>query len=269
MTSVPEIKTVPGFPIPGFPIKSQVRQSFERAAHTYDSAAKVQRWVAARLVSGLSPMLIPAVILDAGCGTGFGMEILGQRFPAARRIALDFSMGMLSRISRLEFGVVGDVENIPLRDEVVGLYWSNLTAQWCHIEALSREAYRVLWPDGTLALSSLLPGTFHELEDTFSNIDRYRHTLPLHSTETLEKVLTAAGFRNIQMNIEPCTAHYRDLKSLLHAIKDIGANQIGGARRPGLMGRATWRRLEQAYETRRTERGLPLTYQVVLCYAQK
>jgi hypothetical protein len=35
------------------------------------------------------------------------------------------------------------------------------------------------------------------------------------------------------------------------------------------MGRDAWQKLEEAYEKRRTPRGLPLTYQVVLGYAQK
>lgn len=251
------------------PSKELVRQSFEKAAATYDSAAKVQRWVCARLIGGLPPMLIPAVILDAGCGTGFALEMLGLRFPAARRIALDFSPAMLARVQQLEFGVAGDVENIPLCDEVAGLYWSSLTAQWCNPDALAQEAHRVLWPSGMLALSSLGQGTFCELEETFALIDDYRHTIPFRPVEMVQDSLTRAGFQDIQIRVEPCVAHYKDLRSLLQAIKSIGASQLGTQRRPGLMGRDAWRKLEAAYETRRTPRGLPLTYQVILCYAKK
>lgn len=251
------------------PPKEQVRQSFERAASTYDSAAKVQRWVCARLIGGLPPMLIPAVILDAGCGTGFALEMLGLRFPAARRIALDFSPAMLAQVKQLEFGVAGDVERIPLVDEVAGMYWSSLTAQWCHYETLAREAHRVLWPTGTLALSTLGPGTFQELDEDFALVDQYRHTIPFQAEEVMQAALEAAGFRDIQIRTEPCVAHYKDLKGLLKAIKSIGASQLGHQRRQGLMGRTAWQKLETAYEKRRTPRGLPLTYQVVLCYAKK
>ncbi|MCL2021515.1 MAG: malonyl-ACP O-methyltransferase BioC [Betaproteobacteria bacterium] len=252
-----------------FPPKAWVRHSFERAAHTYDTASRAQRWICARLVNGLPPALVSAVILDAGCGTGFGMEILGRRFPAARRIALDFSPAMLSRIDKLEFGVAGDVERLPLCNEVVGLYWSNLTMQWCDIFALCREARRVLWPGGMLAFSSLAPGTFCELEESFAQIDSYRHVLPFRPLETVRQALEVAGFQDIRLQIEPCVAHYRDLKSLMGAIKAVGANQVGSARRPGLMGRNAWQKLEETYEKRRTPRGLPLTYQAVLGYAQK
>ncbi|GHU11656.1 malonyl-[acyl-carrier protein] O-methyltransferase [Betaproteobacteria bacterium] len=254
---------------PSLPSKRVVRQSFNKAANTYDGAAKVQRWVSARLVGGLPPTLIPAIILDAGCGTGFGLEMLGLRFPAARRIALDFSPAMLSHIKQLEYGVCGDIEHIPLKDEVAGLYWSNLTAQWCDPYALSREAWRVLWQNGTLALSSLGHGTFHELEETFAQIDDYRHVLPFQNEADWHAALEQAGFRDIQIRTEACVAHYHDLRSLLKAIKSIGANQLGAYRRPNLMGRQAWMKLESLYETRRTARGLPITYQTLICYASK
>ncbi|MDR2365642.1 MAG: methyltransferase domain-containing protein, partial [Zoogloeaceae bacterium] len=203
----------------GLPSKRLVRLNFERAANTYDSAARVQRWVCARLIGILPPTLVPAIILDAGCGTGFSLEMLGLRFPAARRIALDFSRAMLARIRQLEFGVCGDVEHIPLRDEVAGLYLSNLAAQWCDPSALSREAWRVLWPKGTLALSSLAPGTFHELDEIFAHVDNYPHTLPFQTPESWQAALSVAGFGNIRIHTEPCVAYYRDLRSLIRAIK--------------------------------------------------
>ncbi|MDR0674237.1 MAG: malonyl-ACP O-methyltransferase BioC [Zoogloeaceae bacterium] len=252
------------------PSKRLVRQNFERAASTYNSAARVQRWVSSRLISLLPSTLIPAIILDAGCGTGFSLEMLALRFPAARCIALDFSRAMLAHIRQLEFGVCGDVEHIPLRGEVAGLYWSNLTAQWCNSSALSREAWRVLWPKGTLALSSLAPGTFHELDETFAQVDAYAHTLPFQTPENWRAALSDAGFSDIRIHAEPCVAHYRDLRSLVKAIKAIGANQIApSSRRPGLIGRKTWQKLEAAYEARRDARGLPLTYQVIFCTAKK
>ncbi|MDR0529293.1 MAG: malonyl-ACP O-methyltransferase BioC [Zoogloeaceae bacterium] len=249
--------------------KARVRRNFDRAAATYDAAAKVQRWVCARLVSGLPASLMPAVILDAGCGTGFGMEILARRFPAARRIALDISHTMLSRVEHLEFGIVGDAERLPLKSGIAGLYWSNLTAQWCDPDLLAKEALRVLWPGGSIALSSLSPGTFHELEESFAEVDSHRHILALPSSDVLQQALALAGFCDIRLRVEPCVAHYRDLKSLLRAIKSIGANLISGERRQGLMGRGAWQKLEKSYESRRTPRGLPLTYQVILCYARK
>lgn len=251
------------------PAKKMVRLSFEKAAQTYDGAAKVQRWVSARLVDGLPPLLTPAVILDAGCGTGFAQEMLSLRFPAAHRIALDFSPAMLSMARQLEFGVVGDVERIPLKQATVGLYWSSLTAQWCDAALLLREAHRVLWPSGTLALSTLTTGTYSELEEAFGKVDQYRHTLAFLSLPELEEICKAAGFTEIRIHSEPCVVYHKNLKTMLRTIKSLGANQFGGLRRSGLMGKGLWKKLESAYETARTSKGLPLTYQVAFCYARK
>jgi malonyl-CoA O-methyltransferase len=251
------------------PSKREIRQSFERAAATYDSAARVQRWVCSRLVAGLPTSLIPAVILDAGCGTGFALQMLALRFPAARLIALDFSKGMVEQVRQPAFRLVGDVERLPLQNEMAGLYWSSLTLQWCRPEMLGKEAFRVLWPNGTLALSSLLPGTFLEIEEAFASIDGYRHVLDFTPVEGVRQALAQAGFADIDAQVEPGVAHYKDVKSLLAAIRAIGATRIGQGSRKGLMGKSAWKKLVDNLEARRTPRGIPLTYQVLLCYAKK
>ncbi|MDR0996271.1 MAG: malonyl-ACP O-methyltransferase BioC [Zoogloeaceae bacterium] len=251
------------------PSKREIRQSFERAAATYDSAARVQRWVCSRLVAGLPASLIPAVILDAGCGTGFALQMLALRFPAARLIALDFSEGMLEQIRQPVFRLLGDVERLPLQNEMAGLYWSSLTLQWCRPEVLAKEACRVLWPNGTLALSSLLPGTFLEIEEAFADIDAYRHVLEFTPAEGVRAALAHAGFTDIDTQVETGVAHYKDVKSLLAAIRAIGATRIGTGSRKTLMGKAAWHKLVENLESRRNPRGIPLTYQVLLCYARK
>ena len=62
-------------------------------------------------------------------------------------------------------------------------------------------------------------------------------------------------------------AHYADFKSLLRAVKAVGANQVGDGRRTGLMSRASFLRAEAAYEAQRTADGLPLTYDVLTLHA--
>ncbi|MBI2508444.1 MAG: malonyl-[acyl-carrier protein] O-methyltransferase BioC, partial [Betaproteobacteria bacterium] len=51
--------------------KRRIRQSFERAAATYDAAAVLQGEVCRRMLSRLDYIkLDPAAVLDAGSGTG-------------------------------------------------------------------------------------------------------------------------------------------------------------------------------------------------------
>ena len=78
-----------------------------------------------------------------------------------------------------------------------------------------------------------------------------------------------AGFSAIALRREALTLHYPDLKTLLRAVKAIGANAVGEGARSGMMGRNAWQALEAAYEAQRTPEGLPATYDVILAYAEK
>ena len=249
------------------PSKARIRQSFERAAPTYDSAAGIQRLICRQLLDGL-PAINPNRLLDAGCGTGYALADLQQRFPAAQAVALDLSSAMLHRVSRPCDRLAGDLEHLPLADASLDLYWSSLAVQWCDLPAVLREARRTLRPDGLVALASLGPETFHELRHAFAGVDAYRHTLPFHDTAEIRQMASDAGFATVDVKKDTKTAHYVDLKTLLRAVKAIGANQIGAGRRTGLMSRAGFQRAEAAIETLRTPAGLPLTYDVITLYAR-
>ena len=63
--------------------------------------------------------------------------------------------------------------------------------------------------------------------------------------------------------------HYPDLKTLLRAVKAIGAHNVGEGGRNGMMGRDAWKKLEAAYEQFREPAGLPASYDVIFVYASK
>lgn len=251
------------------PSKARVRQSFERAAPTYDSAATVQRHICHHLADRLPATLPMERLLDAGCGTGYAQTLLQKRFPAAHAVALDLSAGMLQRIAAPCCRLAGDLEHLPLADASIDLYWSSLAVQWCDLARALSEARRTLRPGGQLALASLGPATFHELRTAFGGIDDYRHTLAFHSEEEVRQLATAAGLVAVDVQKGTEIAHYADFKTLLKAVKAIGANQLGSGRRTSLMSRATFARTEAACETLRTPAGLPLTYDVTYLYARK
>ncbi|AXS80296.1 malonyl-ACP O-methyltransferase BioC [Dechloromonas sp. HYN0024] len=250
------------------PSKARVRQSFERAASTYDSAADIQRRICTQLAAGL-PEITPTRLLDAGCGTGYAQTDLQARFPRAHAVALDLSPAMLDRVAAPCCRLAGDLENLPLADACLDLYWSSLAVQWCDLATALREAHRTLRPAGQLALASLGPATFHELRYAFADVDDYRHTLTFHSEHEVRKIAGALGFSAINTKKNTKIAHYADFKTLLRAVKAIGANQLGDGRRTSLMSRANFQRAEAAYELLRTPAGLPLSYDVIYLYAKK
>ena len=250
------------------PSKARIRQSFERAAQTYDSAADVQRRICIQLAEAL-PEIAPTRLLDAGCGTGFGLADLRARFPDAHSIGLDLSSAMLQRVTAPCCRIAGDLEHLPLADDSIDLYWSSLAVQWCDLATALREAHRALHPGGLVALASLGPATFHELRHAFADVDHYRHTLSFHSPDEIRKIAVNLGFAAIDTKKSTKIAHYPDFKTLLRAVKAIGANQLGDGKRTSLMSRAAFLRAEAAYEQLRTSSGLPLTYDVIYLYAKK
>lgn len=249
------------------PAKARIRQSFERAAASYDSAAQVQRRICDRLASFL-PNQPPERLLDAGSGTGYALPLLQNLFPAAQHLALDLSPAMLQRISTPCCRLAGDLEHLPLADASLDLYWSSLAVQWCELAAALTEARRVLRTGGHLVLASLGPQTFHELRHAFADVDNFRHTLPFLSQQEIGQLARAAGFSQLAVDSATEIAHYADFRTLLRAVKAVGANQVGDGRRPGLMSRSTFQRAATAYETLRTSAGLPLTYDVIYLSAQ-
>lgn len=249
------------------PSKARVRQSFERAAASYDNAADIQRRCCTRLLDGLTMDSPASRLLDAGCGTGYAQPLLQARFPDAHAVALDISSGMLQRIAMPCSRIAGDLEHLPLADACLDLYWSNLAVQWCDLPRALAEARRVLRPSGRIAIASLGPGTFRELRHAFASVDEYRHTLGFHSPQEVRQMAEAAGWRAVDVQSATETAFYADFKTLLRAVKAIGANQLGEGRRAGLMSRSAFVKAETACEEQRTPAGLPLTYDVINLYA--
>lgn len=256
------------------PDKARIRQSFARAAASYDSAADVQRRICERLAATLpanvpqkSPGQPPLRWLDAGCGTGHALGLIGARYPDHCAIGLDLADAMLQRIAQPCLRIAGDLEALPLAAASLDLYWSSLAVQWCDLARVLGEATRTLRPGGLLRLASLGPDTFHELRTAFAGIDGYRHTLAFRPPEEIAELADRAGLRDVRLSRYPAVVHHADLRALLRSVKAIGANQIGDGRRTGLMGKATLARLEAAYETQRTAAGLPLTYDVILLEA--
>jgi malonyl-CoA O-methyltransferase len=252
-------------------IKQRVRESFDRAAITYDAAAVVQRCVCDRLLEELDPtMPAPIGLLDAGCGTGYGARLLRKRWPDTRITGVDFAPSMASLAQReTDACFTADIEKLPFADENFDLWWSSLTIQWCDNDTVFSEAARVLRPNGRLAVSTLGPNTFHELREAFSGVDQHRHTLPFSEPDAVSASLARSGLRNIRLRREKHSVHYPNLKTLLRSVKDIGAHNVGEGARNGMMGRHAWQSVEAAYEQHREAAGLPASYDVILAYAQK
>lgn len=249
--------------------KSDIAESFGRAAGSYDSVAELQRRVGFNLlnqVAGLPEN--PAVVLDLGCGTGFFGPQLYQRLAPPMLLSLDLAEGMLRyarehRSTEHSHWLCGDAESLPLADSSVDLIFSSLAIQWCeNLPALFSEVRRVLRPGGRFLFATLGPETLHELRSAWSAVDNYQHVNRFISFATLEA--EAQNHLTVDSLVQDYEIlQYRQVRELTHELKGLGAHNISAGRHSGLTGKARVLAFRQAYEGFRTaENMLPATYQV-------
>ncbi len=251
------------------PAKKEVASSFSRAAHSYDSVAKLQQDVGRQLLEVLDrrPQESPAVVLDLGCGTGFFQPELRARFPGAALIGLDLAQGMVeyarARTTNDSTWLVGDAESLPLASDSVDLVFSSLAIQWCHRpELLFAEIARVLKPGGRCVFTTLGPDTLHELRHAWAAVDAHQHVNSFLPSAALEAAAALVPGIGLALCTRRHCMRYARVGELLSELKALGAHNMNRGRPAGLTSRKTLLGMLQAYETRREGGLLPATYEV-------
>ncbi|MCM1129053.1 MAG: malonyl-ACP O-methyltransferase BioC [Alistipes senegalensis] len=253
--------------------KIRVGAAFNRAAREYDNLARFQQTVCHDLINHLPAffpdMPPPRTVLDGGCGTGYGAGLLKCCWPDCRITGCDLSMEMLQLAGKKGINTVcADLEHLPFADKQFELVWSSLALQWCRPDQVYAELYRILAVNGILLFSTLGPGTLSELDYAFSGIDNHRHIRTFIPPQQTKSALHQAGFRHISITCETRTVGFPDFHSFLLSVRGIGANQIGKGQRRALMGKNTWKKAQERYESLRREDGmLPATYKLVFGFA--
>lgn len=259
--------------------RKAMRSAFEKAATSYDVAAVLQKEVASRLVERMDYMSMkPGAILDAGSGTGFVSELLAQRYPNAKITALDLAFNMLKQAKgkrsfkqrwNKNFNYVNaEVENIPLADASVELVISGLTLQWCQdLPQVFAEFKRVLKPGGLLLFSSFGPETLTELRQSWAEVDEIPHVNAFADMHDVGDALGLSGFLDPVMDMEVLTVTYKDVKTVMQDLKQIGAHNVMQGRSHNITGKNKLKKMIQTYEQFRVDGLLPVTHEIVYGHA--
>ncbi len=132
----------------------------------------------------LAPFCAGAVVLDAGCGEGYGAALL--RRSAARVIGLDYLPDVTAHAGRgyPDVDVVqGDLQHLPLRDGSLEAVANLQVVEHLHDQpGFVAECARVLRPAGTLLITTPNRRTFSPGRDTPLN--------PFHTRELDQHELT-------------------------------------------------------------------------------
>lgn len=237
-----------------------VASSFNRAAKSYQQAARLQREVAFDSL----PLLKPAqVLLDLGSGPGWFHP---QLSPFCDELwALDMSPAMLVQAQQQQVAtrfVLADASAVPLAAGCVDTVYSSLMLQWVPDPSLVfAEIARLLKPGGRFVLTTLVEGSLHEFQDAWQMAGYASPALDFVGSDPLMRQCHDAGL-HVQAMQKSYTLFFPDVQTLAREFKQIGANYIAN-RSKGLGGKAKWHAFANAYDSKRTAAGLPLTYQVL------
>ncbi|MDH5484891.1 MAG: malonyl-ACP O-methyltransferase BioC [Gammaproteobacteria bacterium] len=256
--------------------RRRIQKHFDARASCYESSAVLQREVCNRMLERLPLVTLkPDVILDAGTGTGWGMQGLMQYYKSARLIAMDLSVPMLQQAkARSSFFrrpklLAADAEAIPLADESVDLIFSNLMLQWCQPEKVFAEFFRVLKPNGLLMFSTFGPDTLKELRYSWAQVDSHKHVNDFVDMHDLGDALLAAGLAEPVMDMDMMKLTYDDARSVMMDLKAIGANTLVDNHSSGMVTPRRFQQVLKAYETFRCAGVLPASYEIVYGHAWK
>ncbi len=263
-----------------------LRRRFGRAAASVDAASALAREVARRMDERLDYLKIePRRIVDLGCGTGADLARLGERFPVAQRLGVDFAPAMLTRAAarggllekamalagrrRSPLLACADARALPLAAGSVSMVWSNLALNWLADPAPAfAEIHRVLETGGVLMFSTLGPDTLKELRAALSDAagDRVHRFIDMHD---LGDTLVRAGFADPVMDMEILTLTYGRTDDLFHDLRRAGCNNASTRRPRGLSGRTGWAGARAALEDLRRDGRLPATFEIIQGHAWK
>lgn len=219
-------------------INSQiVKRSFARSAESYEAHGGLQRAVS-KTLSSFADLPQPKGILDIGSGTGYTAIDIKERWGDASITAIDiaFPMTQKTREAGFERAVTADASFLPFMGGSFDLAVSSLVFQWIPGIGEGGEFFSqiasVLKKGGTLAFSTLGPGTLRELREAYSSAviectGRSATFPPFPNADSLARRMEEGGFTAIRSETENENIQYGSVRDILSTLRGIGASAPG------------------------------------------
>ena len=234
--------------------KNKVRQSFGAACMSYDGVAELQRTVGRQLIEKGKVAGLSGAILDLGCGTGFLTGELLKSPAVEQLLALDIALPMLQTTRRKLPGyadvsfVCADAERLALKPRSFDRIFSNLALQWCRdLTSVFCDCHKILKSGGVMVFSTFGPQTLCELKRAWTSVDNYSHVNEFYDANELMRLMSDAGFVDIQLEIQRYRPVYPSVMDLMKELKDIGAHNVAAGRNKKMTSRSQMQRMISAY----------------------
>ncbi|WP_351017973.1 methyltransferase domain-containing protein [Shewanella sp. AC91-MNA-CIBAN-0169] len=250
-------------------LDNPVASKFSIAASHYKQHDVLQRITAKQLLDNAH---LFGTLLDVGAGPGTSFHA----FDVKQVFAVDIAHGMLKQLTKQHpdyLPICSDAQALGLQSASIDSIYSNLALQWCQtLPQAFAEFHRVLRQNGECHLSVVVDGSLAELQTLGFRVN------PFYSVSALNAALSAShttvdDWHSIDIHVESISVYFDDLRSLLYSIKGVGASfaqqDENNATQHQPLTKQQWQQRIVLAETMRTDKGLPLTYQIAYIRAKR
>jgi malonyl-CoA O-methyltransferase len=245
----------------------------------YCEASFIEKEINKRLVDRLEFIhTSPNQILDLGCGFGYGLSLLRDRFPNSNRYGLDFNDSAIKyiaerQLSHKKLSIKADFnQQLPYKENSFDLVMANLSLQGSeNIYSLIEKIYFILKPNGILLFSLLAEDTLSEFRLAWSEVDSYKHHNPFISAKAMSGILQSSQFTDTVIDCENIVLKYGSPKDAILDIKAINEPLSLQSMRKTLTGKNRWVQFIKNWEAQRlvSDNKIQNTYHVMYGYACK
>lgn len=215
-----------------------VRQNFDRVAAGFDAHDFLYNKINQRQIKRLDVISIePKRILDCGCGTGQGTQLLFKRFKKAEIVSIDLSKNMLQqskakkRWRQNNLFAQANTELLPFKNNSFDFVYSNLMLHWCNdLNKVFSEWQRVLKPNGLLMFTVFGPDTLQELRIAMQKIMPEQALHSFVDIHDLGDALIKNRMVDPVMDVDNIKMEYNSAEDFLKDLHALGGRNLNSAR---------------------------------------
>ena len=124
--------------------------------------------------------------------------------------------------------------------------------------------------DGECHFKVAIDGNLAELKTLGFHVNQFHSVSALKSAFITSQTMPP-DWDSIDIQVETITVYFADLRSLLYSIKGVGASsaQADEEKQRAVLSKQQWQQRVALAESLRTDKGLPLTYQIAYIRAKR
>ena len=230
-------------------VRGELRQRLKRCDPKLSGSADLLEELGERLGEHLLGVKIePHRVLALGPGPESWFKTLREQYKSAQLVAASpnetqLALGRSRWPWKRPSAVALYPEALPFTDRSFGLVIVNLIgSEPAQLQAMVKEAARVLEPGGLICASFFGPDAFKEFAQAWTSIDASPHVLPFADMHDVGDMLTQGGFGDIVVDAERLNLTYVNPQDAIKEARALGIGNIHPLRARGLTSRSRWQR---------------------------